>query len=1292
MSKFYVQRLSDPFHWFYRFTLLILACWLSTTAFAANSENRFSNEGQCLLDVSIHSITSDCEGTSKVCLKITGGLAPYIINLELLNLSAELTLGVEVCFENLPPGTHVFKVRDLLGCTGTVTCTIPETQHFDGWVTPVTCHGSMDGAIDLEVPIDVAPIYYKWSGPNGFSADTEDIKGLKAGVYHVKVFGRDGVCYGSGKWEVPEPRPIKIDLSITQPLCGSANICAFISGGTGPYRTWGFQPLPAGVDNSNFTSRINFNNLDPATAQPYDPTTNQQRPFCAENLPSGTYYIIVKDAKGCFGWKIFRVNNVANFQLRLDVQNITCGYAESGKICFKIEGGTGPFKTKLSMPYGNQQYTMEGQSGCFENLRAGEYILTTTDGTGCTVTERVKITEPTPIEAEFFLTDNDCRNGASGCLKVSGGMQPYTIYAWRHPNPDANVGFEIDFWDNGVPYIVGAERAPECEFPNNHDSNGLYCARNIPPGHYILLIVDKNHCYTVEVIHIPRTGGLRAEFEITSSACDENVSGCLKVYDGTRPYKIFVWRHRNPDATDQADPHLGFDNNGDPQMDGPDWESTDQMPFDPEDLNPTLTPVYKRCARNIPPGYYIIVVIDKNGCHALLHVRIPRPNPVKAKFEITSRSCEGVSGCLYVEGGMRPYNVYVWRWNSPLTVIPTVQFTPNGRPTLNGGPGDEINWEWDGSPESSPYRRCVRNIPPGYYYVLVVDKNHCYDLIPVHIPETPGLWLDTRVKDVSCNGEKDGKITLKIQGGESPYTIYFNESTTEGELIDNLTVVFDSLMAGVYTIKVVDANGCEAKVRVEIKEPDPLMAEFILDGSNSCNGASGGCLRVKGGTRPYRFEVWDWETPSNTLPDVEIDVETGVVSIEGAVQTDLTLHPPTPNDNSWCFRNIPPGDYLILVKDANGCYTLVHVHIPPYEGLTVSADVTDPACNSEYGGQVKVNISGGTAPYTIYFDGSVTTTSETMVVFENVGPGNYWIKVVDKLQCIAEVNVTVRTPGIRPNIEYATYGDSACVHPEGGTAPYKIEWLNMEEGEIISTDSCVYDLDPGIYMVTISDNAGCSIQKILIIDPQPCEGGIAKVRPESIISGETVKFVLEYHIGDSIQWQFRTEFTDWIDIPGATTDVYTTPMVLTGSSKVVFVRAKVFCADGSVVYSTEASFKIRGDHRLTPIDARIEDANLFNPAFRIAEARTLGIPMANYTTVYPTVSREDVQIRFDLPSTSAVRITVLNELGMPMHQTQLDAVNAGKTTSVSVRNWQPGMYFIRIEGEAILETKRIVVK
>ncbi|HMO39444.1 MAG TPA: T9SS type A sorting domain-containing protein [Saprospiraceae bacterium] len=1175
MTKMYAHRIfpKTPL----RQWLLLFTCWMGLSL-ATQAQ---TNEPPCTLSVEVGSLVNTCNGGA-VCFRIgstAGPLVVFIIS-NTVNLRDTFDANANICFRNLRPGNYTMRVLDAQGCSGGVMFEVPRHEEtvFEARVKPVSCHGGADGAIDLQVPIDVAPIFFRWEGPDGFSADTEDIRGLKAGVYNVQVFGENGVCYGVGKWEVTQPRPVKIDIAISQPTCGGARVCAMIGGGTAPYRVWGFKQLPAGVNNSNFLRFFNFDELDPADAQPYNPDPANPRPFCMEDLPSDTYYIIVRDANGCFSWKIFRVNNAANFQQRIETTNPGCTGANDGKICFRIISTAvltpnNRFKTTLTMSAGSEQYTLEGTSGCFENLGPGEYILTTTSSTGCTATERVRLSVASPVEAEFVLSDNDCANGASGCLRVSGGTRPYRIFAWTHPGNDDD-DFEIGFFDNGTPYVLNAERSTAFNFPPVLSQNTPFCARNIRPGRYILIVADLQNCFKAVVVTIPNVGS----------------------------------------------------------------------------------------------------------------------SNIRARFEITNQSCDaGASACLTVLGGEPPYDVSVWKWDRPQTIIPPVEFR-DGVPVVRGA--TQVRWNWAVDSTASNYRLCADNIEPGTYFILVVDQTGCYQLVPAFVPPASGLRLVAQATDVLCNGDATGQIALRIAGGEAPYTVYFNDNVERPGDIQSLT--FDSLEAGVYAIRVEDSNGCSAGIRVEVKEPRPLVAEFVPSSDNDrCGPSNSGCLRVGGGTAPYRFLVWNWITPRDVLPEVVFNATTNTFEIEEAILTDLSFLQPAPNSSSWCIRNAPPGHYLVLIIDRNRCQLLTEIVIPETNALRVRAEVENPTCHSEAGGTVKLHIVGGEAPYQVRFGRESISTEDSVVVFENVAPGSYPTQVFDNRQCVVSLNVIVETPRIQLNLRYVATGDTACVNPSGGTAPYEIEWLNLEEGVVVSNDSCVGNLAPGVYLVTVGDAGGCRAEQILIIDPQPCEGGRAMVRAAAIRSGESATFVLRGHIGVSLQWQFRTEFTGWIDLPGGTTEIFTTPMILTGSPKVIFVRAKVTCANGDVVFSTETAFRVIGDQRLVGLDRSVNDQSLFNPAMRLRTLQDLGIQPTQTnigTTVYPTISRETVQIRFDMTTNSEVRITVQNELGRLMQQIRLDNAAEGDVTQLSVQNFPPGMYFIRIESDNNAETKRIIVQ
>ena len=90
--------------------------------------------------------------------------------------------------------TWAVTITDSKGCggdglnfTNNVEVTAPDILDIiDYNIIPETNYGD-NGAIDITVQGGTAPYTYEWSGPNDYSADTEDIFGLSTGWYSVTV-------------------------------------------------------------------------------------------------------------------------------------------------------------------------------------------------------------------------------------------------------------------------------------------------------------------------------------------------------------------------------------------------------------------------------------------------------------------------------------------------------------------------------------------------------------------------------------------------------------------------------------------------------------------------------------------------------------------------------------------------------------------------------------------------------------------------------------------------------------------------------------------------------------------------------------------------------------------------------------------------------------------------------------------------------------------------------------------------------------------------------------------------
>ncbi len=95
-----------------------------------------------------------------------------------------------------------------------------------------------------------------------------------------------------------------------------------------------------------------------------------------------------------------------------------------------------------------------------------------------------------------------------------------------------------------------------------------------------------------------------------------------------------------------------------------------------------------------------------------------------------------------------------------------------------------------------------------------MDANRCYKLIRVHVPPANSLQIEYGVEPASCNGEADGSIKMKIQGGDPPYTLVRWDGVSE--LLEGDEAIFEGLAAGVYPITVIDQHECTAMIEAVV--------------------------------------------------------------------------------------------------------------------------------------------------------------------------------------------------------------------------------------------------------------------------------------------------------------------------------------------------------------------------------------------------------------------------------------------------------------------------------------------
>jgi hypothetical protein len=163
----------------------------------------------------------------------------------------------------------------------------------------------------------------------------------------------------------------------------------------------------------------------------------------------------------------------------------------------------------------------------------------------------------------------------------------------------------------------------------------------------------------------------------------------------------------------------------------------------------------------------------------------------------------------------------------------------------------------------------------------------------------------------------------------------------------------------------------------------------------------------------------------------------------------------------------------LTVTDGSGKTASCSIQVTVPAPLTASATSTDVTCFGDSDGTATVSAAGGTAPYTYLWSNTETTSSLT-----GLDPGTYIVTVTDANGCSATASATITEPDeltlSTSHTDINCNGDfngTATVTPAGGTAPYSYLWSANAGNQ---TGSTAIALGAGTYMVTVTDDNGCS--------------------------------------------------------------------------------------------------------------------------------------------------------------------------------------------------------------------------
>ncbi|MDF2449864.1 MAG: hypothetical protein K0R26_2368 [Bacteroidota bacterium] len=522
-------------------------------------------------------------------------------------------------------------------------------------------------------------------------------------------------------------------------------------------------------------------------------------------------------------------------------------------------------------------------------------------------------------------------------------------------------------------------------------------------------------------------------------------------------------------------------------------------------------------ATGLTAGSNTVTVTDANGCTATAIANISSSGgPLLSVTSQTNVNCFGANTGTATVGGTGGTGVYTFTWtpgnltgatqtslsagvytvqvadanncigsgtlsisqpSTALTAAISASTAPgcgssNGTATVtaNGGtPGYTYSWTPNGGSGSS-----ASNLTAGPNSVLVTDSKGCSVTLTLNLNSTSGPTISVVSQaSVSCFGASTGSATINATGGSSAYSYTWSPGNLTGS-------TQNSLAAGIYTIVVRDGSGCTGSGTISITQPSLALSAPVFNSPTGC-GTSVGSATVtpSGGTPGYTYS---W-SPSGA--------------------------------NTAVISNLSAGNYTVKVTDANGCQTTSVTTINGAAGgptLSVTSQ-TNLTCFGASNGGASINATSGSGPYTYTWlpsggssPSATGLTAGVYTVFVGYGSG-----------CINTITLNITQPAaisLSLSTTPATCGNydgTASVLASGGTGALSVLW------SVNSNSNTVTGLSAGVYTVTVTDGAGCSVSSTCYVSSSgvlSVDAGIGA----TIFAGESAALNGTVPVGSTVVW------------------------------------------------------------------------------------------------------------------------------------------------------------------------------
>ncbi|REJ81425.1 MAG: T9SS C-terminal target domain-containing protein [Bacteroidetes bacterium] len=379
-------------------------------------------------------------------------------------------------------------------------------------------------------------------------------------------------------------------------------------------------------------------------------------------------------------------------------------------------------------------------------------------------------------------------------------------------------------------------------------------------------------------------------------------------------------------------------------------------------------------------------------------------------------------------------------------------------------PGTSHQWFRNGQPIPGGTNYYYKASLEGFYHCLINGTGPCAgvtDSIQIRVRKNPAFNINAH-----CNG--NNTVTLIAHSRDTLQTPQrFGEGGvsyrwSNGATTDRITVPLNGTR---YRVLVTDPySGCTNKENI---------------GTPS------------GATHTYSFGIQQIATPSGSCAS-----NGALQAVYTPAHNSSTSYQWTTGERSASIYNLYPGTYNVVstVWD-NACsyFASFQLGTLPSGGPQVNSQIDNASCFNVADGSVSIQLSGGNAPFTYYWDGipHESPYDHTSPNQSGLYPGIYTLNIFDASGCrfshvftvgISSPEMSIGITSISPVTLCSNNNNGAAsIQVTGGTLPYSYSWNDS----LSQTSSNATTLGSGTWIVTVTDGAGCSLSEYVSIPSTP---------------------------------------------------------------------------------------------------------------------------------------------------------------------------------------------------------------